>query len=74
MHADRSKPCPFDPTALYAEAFSELTCPVCGEMIVAGIAHPAYWLVDEWLAEDARKAADVTLSPLIPHLPHLVSP
>lgn len=34
--------CPYDPTELTGLPIGMLHCPICGEMIVAGMPHPDY--------------------------------
>lgn len=35
-------PCPYDPRELLGQPIGMLHCPLCGEMVVAGLAHPQY--------------------------------
>jgi len=39
--------CPYDPKPLLGLPMGMLHCPLCGEMIVAGMEHPEYGLLDE---------------------------
>lgn len=37
-------PCTYDPLPLKGKPIGMFHCPLCGEMILAGIEHPKYWL------------------------------
>jgi len=39
--------CPFDPTEYKDVPIGMFHCPICGEMVIAGIPHPDYSLLDE---------------------------
>ena len=40
-------PCPYDPTTDENAPLGMYHCPVCGEMVIAGCAHPDYSLLDD---------------------------
>jgi hypothetical protein len=46
--------CPYDPQELAGTPMGMLHCPECGEMIVAGMPHPDYDLLDNLTEEDYR--------------------
>lgn len=42
-----SQKCPYDPSMLIGVPLGMFHCPECGEMVVAGMAHPDYSLIEE---------------------------
>ena len=44
--------CPFDPSPLLGVPLGMFHCPACGEMVIAGIPHPDWNKLDEYLAAD----------------------
>lgn len=36
-------PCTYDPRVMAGEPIGMFHCPECGEMVLAGVAHPDYW-------------------------------
>lgn len=68
--------CDFDPTPLIGEPIGMFHCPSCGEMVIAGMPHPDYDLLDDEgldgtdirtieLTGDAERTADLG-SPAVP--------
>ena len=44
--------CPFDPSSMLDMPIGMFHCPKCGEMVVAGIPHPRWDLLDDILSND----------------------
>lgn len=40
-------PCPYDPSVLVGIPMGQFHCPICGEMIIAGVPHLDYSLLDD---------------------------
>ena len=51
--------CTYDPIPLLGAAIGMFHCPVCGEMVLAGMAHPDYSNIDAdyaaYMAEQDKK-------------------
>ena len=45
--------CPYDPTPLMGEPIGMFHCPLCGDMVIAGLPHPPPWT--EVMDEEYRK-------------------
>lgn len=50
--------CQFDPTLPPYGAMGMFHCPECGEMVMAGVKHPDYSRLDEWIRDPIMGLGD----------------
>lgn len=50
------EPCGFDPRTMAGQPIGMFHCPECGEMVIAGMAHPDY---ANWEEDHARYMAEL---------------
>lgn len=44
--------CPYDPREMAGLPIGMFHCPMCGEMVIAGMEHIAWWDLDEMIEND----------------------
>ena len=46
--------CPYNPVEMAGKPIGMYHCPECGEMVIAGVGHPDYSVLEEMEKEDDR--------------------